>query len=95
MCIISIPKTTVRVFFLFTHSFFIYLQHNQTIFFSFQNILHVISDRWESLEGYDVASGSLNYSRFFFNEQPYALTVYDAETVGTYTGKSVCSLYRD
>nr|XP_022326450.1 low-density lipoprotein receptor-related protein 4-like [Crassostrea virginica] len=51
----------------------------------YQNILHVISDRWESLEGYDVASGSLNYVRFFTNGHPYALTVYDAETVGTYT----------
>nr|XP_022326444.1 low-density lipoprotein receptor-related protein 6-like isoform X2 [Crassostrea virginica] len=51
----------------------------------YQNILHVVSERWKILDGYDLASGSEKYSRSFTTEQPYALTVYDAETVGTYT----------
>ncbi|XP_078326557.1 low-density lipoprotein receptor-related protein 2-like isoform X2 [Crassostrea virginica] len=50
----------------------------------FQNILHVVSSTQKRLHGYDVASGSWLYSRKFTNQTPYAITVYYAETVGTY-----------
>ena len=60
----------------------IYLLH----FFSYQNILHVVSIRKKRIDGFDVVSGSSLYGRIFFTSQPYAVTVYDAETIRTYDG---------
>ena len=52
----------------------------------FQNILHVVSGKEKLVEGYDVVSGSWLYGRVFFTSQPYAITVYDAETIRSYDG---------
>ena len=51
-------------------------------------MLHVVSSREKSVYGYNVTSGSLLYSRMFTSGQPYAITVYDADTVRTYKGMS-------
>nr|XP_022326452.1 low-density lipoprotein receptor-related protein 4-like isoform X2 [Crassostrea virginica] len=50
----------------------------------YQKILHVVSGRMKVLHGYDAVSGSWLYGRSFTTAEPYAITVYDAETVGTY-----------
>nr|XP_022326442.1 low-density lipoprotein receptor-related protein 4-like [Crassostrea virginica] len=50
----------------------------------FQNILHVVSSTKKKLVGFDVASGSWLYTKTFTNQTPYAITVYNAETVGTH-----------
>ena len=55
-------------------------------FFSYQNILHVVSNRKKRVDGYDVVSDSWLYGRVFSTSQPYAVTVYDAETIRTYDG---------
>ena len=49
-------------------------------------MLHVVSSREKCLEGYDVATGSWLYIKTFTNQTPYAITVYNAETVRTYKG---------
>ena len=60
-------------------------------FFSYQNILHVVSNRKKRVDGYDVVSDSWLYGRVFSTSQPYAVTVYDAEKNRTYDGMT--SLY--
>ncbi|XP_078326559.1 low-density lipoprotein receptor-related protein 2-like isoform X3 [Crassostrea virginica] len=50
----------------------------------YQNILHVVSGKEKRVDGYDVVSGSWLYGRVFFTSQPYAITVYDAETIRSY-----------
>ena len=47
------------------------------------------------LHGYDAVSGSWLYGRSFTTAEPYAITVYDAETVGTYNGRILFSLYKN
>ena len=51
-------------------------------------MLHVVSSRKKSVYGYNVTSGSLLYSQMFKPGQPYAITVYDADTVRTCKGMS-------
>ena len=51
-------------------------------------MLHVVSSKENSVYGYNVTSGSLLYGRNFYSGQPYAITVYDADTVRTYKGMS-------
>lgn len=54
-----------------------------------------MSSRKKSVYGFNVTSGSLLYGRMFNSEQPYAITVYDAETVRTYKGMSFCTFSLD
>lgn len=51
-------------------------------------MLHVVSSKEKSVYGYNVTSGSFLYGRKFYSGQPYAITVYDADTVRTYKGMS-------
>ena len=58
-------------------------------------MLHVVSSRQENVFGYNVTSGSWLYGRIFNSGQPYAITVYDADTVRTYKGMSFCTFSLD
>lgn len=54
-----------------------------------------MNSRENSVYGYNVTSGYLLYAQIFNSKQPYAITVYDAETDRTDKGMSFCTFSLD
>lgn len=57
------------------------------VFYIHKNILHAVSYWTNSMLGVDLTSGSLLYVRKFPLLQPFAITVYDADSTRSFNGK--------
>lgn len=60
------------------------LRYNTIVIF--QNNLHAVSIKEGSMFAVDITSGSYIYIRKFDSFQPFAITVYDSDSTGPFTG---------